>query len=118
MKNTKINYLYRDGANYKTPNSVIIKGEVTKEQINGILSCCSWEYFIPEQVGLPADRGEDYRELDPEYDHCWFELYEDGFELVDKSPTENITVEELVKAFQKSKGKWDDVHYPEELYGR
>ena len=115
MKNTKINFLYRDGANYKTRNSVIIKGEISPEQIKSIIDCCDYEYFIPEQVGLPVDRGGG---LDPEYDHCWCELYEDDFELTKEPPTENLTVEELVDAFQKAKGMWDDVHYPEELYGR
>lgn len=39
MSNTKINYLYRNGANYKQPNEEIIKGTITPEQIQTIINC-------------------------------------------------------------------------------
>lgn len=115
MKNTKLNYLYRDAANYKTWNAVVFQGEITEEQIETIMSCLdSGEYFIPEQVGLPADRGG---ELDMEYDHCWFELDSSSFDTTEAPPTIDMTIEELVSAFQKAKNKWDDINYPKELYG-
>lgn len=57
--NTKIHYLYRDADNYKVHNSCVIKGVLTPEQINVILSCCdAGEYFIPNQVGLPERKFE------------------------------------------------------------
>ena len=70
--NTKIHYLYRDADNYKVHNSCVIKGVLTPEQINVILSCCdAGEYFIPNQVGLPERK---FEKFDPQVDHCWFEL--------------------------------------------
>lgn len=76
--NTKIHYLYRDADNYKVHNSCVIKGVLTPEQINVILSCCdAGEYFIPNQVGLPERK---FEKFDPQVDHCWFELNRDDFE--------------------------------------
>lgn len=80
--NTKIHYLYRDADNYKVHNSCVIKGVLTPEQINVILSCCdAGEYFIPNQVGLPERK---FEKIDPQVDHCWFELTRDDFEYTDQ----------------------------------
>ena len=64
--NTKINYLYRDGCNYKQHNEEIIAGTFTTEQMNTIIDCLDCgEYFIPSQVGFSEIRFGD--------DTCWFE---------------------------------------------
>ena len=105
MKNTQIDYLYRDACNYKNWNTVVIKGEITKEQIETIMDCLDErEFFIPSQVGLPEARFDEWTEDD----HCWFELGEGSFEITERNATENITVEELVSNFMKMKNKWDD----------
>lgn len=57
MSNTKINFLYRDGSNYKKNNSVVIAGTFTDDEINQILDCLDGGgYFIPEQIGFPVER--------------------------------------------------------------
>ena len=88
--NTKIHYLYRDADNYKVHNSCVIKGVLTPEQINVILSCCdAGEYFIPNQVGLPERK---FEKIDPQVDHCWFELTRDDFEYTDQPAKHKKTI--------------------------
>ena len=107
--NTRIRYLYRDASNYKRQQSVILKGRITKEQIDRILDSCDGEYFIPEQVGLSCDRFEEYGR-NPD-DHCWCELYEEDFEETNEPPTEQRSIEQLVQAFVDAKDRWDEVTY-------
>ena len=37
--NTLISYVYRDDGNWKTYNDCVVKGEITKEQEEQIISC-------------------------------------------------------------------------------
>ena len=105
-ENTKINYLYRDADNYKMQNECVIKGEITPEQIAVILSCLNTgEFFIPEQVGMPAMRFSKY---DPQSDHPWMELQEDSFEPTSCKPTIDMTAEELVNQFLERKNNWEE----------
>ena len=104
--NTKMYYLYRDASNYKTTNVAIIEGEISKEQIAEIIGCLDeGEYFIPSAVGLDEER---FGSWDDECDHYFFELNEDDFELTEESGTVGMTVEELVEAFKKMKGRWGE----------
>ena len=104
--NTKINYLYRDSNNYKVPNTCIIAGEISHDQILQIMECLDMgEFFIPRQVGLPEHR---FASWDPDADHCWFELEKSGFEYTDSVPELNMNVQQLVEQFQAAKGNWDD----------
>lgn len=103
--NTRISYLYRDAANYKVLNSVVISGELSDKQIEVIIGCLDEEgYFIPSQVGLPEVKFEDTNEDD----HCWFELDKKGFEKTDEEPTVEINANELYERFMKAKDNWDD----------
>ena len=103
--NTRINYIYRDGSNYKAGNTVIFRGEITDEQKEQILSCCDeGEYFIPGQVGMPENRFEDITEDD----HPWFELI--GFEPTNADADTVMTVDELVEKFMTV--KWDETDWP------
>lgn len=111
MKNTQIDYLYRDACNYKNWNTVVVKGEINKEQIEIIIDCLDGrEFFIPSQVGLSESRFDKWTEDD----HCWFELDEGDFKLTDHDADVNMTVEELVSNFMKMKNKWDDTIFEEE----
>ena len=104
--NTQIRYLYRDASNYKVENECVVTGTFTQEQIAQIMDCCDLgEYFIPSQVGLPEQRFDRY---DPEEDHCWFELAEDGFEETAKPATVAITAQQLVENFSAAKEHWND----------
>ena len=108
--NTKINYLYRDGANYKAHNEYIVLGEITKEQITRIIKTLTMgDSFIPEQIGLPINRPSEELTSD---DHCYCELSAECFELTDEEAFEDITCEELVQRFEKAaKDGWDDITY-------
>ena len=102
--NTRINYLYRDADNYKMPNSCIVAGKITPEQIDTIISTLDdGEYFIPRLVGLPEKKFDTY---DPQSDHPFFELGPDSFEPTKARATIDLTVETLVEAFTRQKGKW------------
>lgn len=104
--NTKFSYLYRDASNYKQSQSVVVEGELSKEQIEQIYEACDGEYFIPAQVGLPEIRFDEITEDD----HCWFEIGD--IELTEEEPTELNTAEEVFKSFMETKEKgWDDVSY-------
>ena len=108
LPNTRINYLYRDASNYKVPNNVVIKGILSKKEIELILdSLNEEEYFIPEQVGFPAERFGDITEDD----HCWMELTKEDFTLSMATPTIDLTSAEVIERFRKAKDNWQDVLY-------
>jgi len=107
--NSKINYLYRDAGNYKVYNECVIVGRLTEAQKRIILSCLDeGEYFIPSLVGLPEVKFDEVD--DPEVDHQWFELQEDGFEETIQSPTVFLSADDLVTAFCNCKDRWMDVY--------
>ena len=111
--NTKIRYLYRDASNYKVENECVVTGTFTPEQIAQIMDCCDLgEYFIPSQVGLPEQRFDRY---DPEEDHCWFELSEDGFEETARPATVGISAQQLVENFAAAKELWNDTAFQEQM---
>lgn len=106
--NTRINYLYRDADNYKMPNSCVVSGKISQDQIDTIIDTLDeGEYFIPHLVGLPEEKFDTY---DPQSDHPFFELDADSFETTMARATIELTVESLVNAFIRQKGKW---HYIE-----
>lgn len=48
-------YLYRDASNYKAFGAVLLSGYPTQEEIDELRACLdSGEYFVAEQVGIPA----------------------------------------------------------------
>lgn len=105
--NTKIKYMYRDADNYKDFTTVVVSGKITKEQIERIMAKLEdGENFIPEQLGLPANRLNDYA-YDPEVDHPYCELGDGNFEDTDSEPTIDMTVDELVAKFEAVE-KWDE----------
>lgn len=101
--NTEINYLYRDGENFKFYNRAVLQGELTKELIDEIISCLDGgEYFIPSAVGLPEERFEE----ETDADHRWFELNKSGFNSTQEKPTVKITAIEFYNLFLLNKGFW------------
>ena len=107
--NTQIRYLYRDASNYKVENECVVAGTFAQEQIAQIMDCCDLgEYFIPSQVGLPEQR---FGRYDPEEDHCWFEISEDGFEETAKPATVGISAQQLVENFAAAKEHWNDTAF-------
>ncbi len=95
--NTRVNYLYRDAANYKQWHSVVLAGELTDAQralITGALD--DGDYFIAEQVGLPNLR-ERWRSHYDDIDHVWHELT--SIDTVDDPPTVTETAATFAARF-------------------
>ena len=106
--NTKISYLYRDASNYKRHHEIIVSGMLTQKDIAEILDALNeGEYFIPEQIGFPAERFSDTTEDD----HCWMELEKDSFEFTFFKPTIDMSAKEVVEQFRKAKDHWDVLRY-------
>lgn len=104
-RNTLISFMYRDGANYKTHNEICIRGEITEEQIDRIMaSLDDGVYFIPEKVGLEAERWVEYNE---QFDHLWCELDRDSFSLTNRKYQLDLSPEELTSRFQRMAGAWE-----------
>lgn len=98
--NTQIDYLYRDAANYKKGNSLILAGEITLEQLQKIQELLfDSENFLPERVGLNALNPWEWEDAyDDEIDH---QLHE--FELITlttEAPTTTLTVADFVARFE------------------
>lgn len=106
--NTEINYLYRDGCNYKVFQSAIVAGLLTPDQMIRIRECCfEGDNFVPSKVGLPERSMEDEGFAhDEEIDTPFFELDTPAFEGTDKDPTIVITAKELVDLFEIHKDRW------------
>ncbi len=92
--NTLITYLYRDAANYKEFDTVIISGLLSINDIEEYLY--EKESFIPSEIGL--------KDLQPENlnqdDHIWHEILE--ISHTQKKPTVNITAEKIISNFRKA----------------
>jgi len=94
--NTRIDYMYRDAANYKKRSSVVFKGKISRELLTILRENMSEEeYFIPSQVGL--EDLQHYMESFPdEDDGVWHEL--EDISLTDKESTDPRTIEEFAAA--------------------
>ncbi|MFR7743354.1 MAG: hypothetical protein ACLU3I_08735 [Acutalibacteraceae bacterium] len=71
------------------------------------------EYFIPTQVGLPEQR--DSTGSDPEEDHCWFELSEDGFEETARRRRSGSAHGSLAENFAAAKEHWNDTAFQTQM---
>ena len=105
MKNTRIEYLYRDASNWKQGNECIIQGTIDEAGINAIMASLNeGKYFIPRAVGLPETRFGTWNEDD----HSYFELDKTGFSLTNEEPTVDVDAETLVARFKAAAGHWQD----------
>lgn len=103
--NTKIEYLYRDAANWKRFQHEVVAGEISEKQkaiIFGALQ--NKENFIPSQVGMRECRFDTVCDDD----HVWFELWQDAFSPTNEPPTLTVTADELANAFAARKDNWDE----------
>lgn len=88
---TVFEYLYRDADNFKAFGSVLLKGRLSDDDRDAIRSRLeSGEFFIAEQVGVPALYEQLYQwSAGPtESDHCWHEFV--GFREIDR-PESSVT---------------------------
>jgi hypothetical protein len=72
-------YLYRDASNYKSWGSLLLEGRATEAELERLrtqLNCD--EFFIAEQVGIPALYAELWQFSDgpTEDDHVWHTFHE------------------------------------------
>lgn len=100
--NTRITYMYRDGANYKLRAEAILAGSLTQEEIDEIFDKTQDEllrdchFFYPGNIGLPA----------PTFESEGYKAYEDDpdwHELLEVYPTENevdvaVTAKDFLEA--------------------
>lgn len=107
--NTKIEYMYRDAENYKEYETVIIPGEITKEQKELIKNNLDDnENFIPSQVGL-EDLQPRMINFPSESDHIWheFDISENDL-LTDEPPTTNHCFKDISEFVEQFKDiEWD-----------
>lgn len=97
--NTVLQYMYRDGANWKQLGRTVFSGRITREDVVAIVDALhDGEWFIPGQIGL-----EDLQEgWDPQYDHPFHSIC--CFELTLESANDG-EIGDFVKAFTTVKWK-------------
>ena len=99
MNNIKLNYLYRDGSNYKqfgyvvfsNPNKVevkIIRAIINESLIDG-------EFFIADKWGMPSL----FFEMQNEDDHEWHEF--ESIEITNESPNTALPIEDFISNLEK-----------------
>ncbi|WP_305910551.1 hypothetical protein Q9L42_020555 (plasmid) [Methylomarinum sp. Ch1-1] len=120
--NTLISYLYRDADNYKFTESVVLKGEISKDDKATIFEKLdNGLYFLPEQVGLNTAFEQivshGYR-FPTESDHPWHELC--SIEKTNQEPTTEVSLDEFIEAFSKitKRSDWDEVTAEEAMPSR
>jgi len=121
IKVTTVNYMYRDGSNYKAWAEVQLAGAITEEQRESVrqsLDSVTDDHtdFIPAQIGWGhAGEAEDAWNSFPDNDdHCWHELdVADGITVHDWfGPAPEQTVEDWVtKMTAAGAAGWDDITY-------
>jgi hypothetical protein len=106
--NTRIDYMYRDGANWQSYGHAVLAGELSDADRALIReNLDSGEYFIPSQVGLPDLQYKDATYYHPDYDHVWHELnVDEDFEPTNAPPTVQFTAHEFAERFRDI--VWDD----------
>jgi hypothetical protein len=105
MKNIKFNYLYRDGANYKSWGDVVFSNpdgltlsEIESKLIDAFLPD---KLFIAHQISIP----EKFLFLSgkfTKFDHCYHEL--DSVEICQDIPTDGLgrSIKEFMKEVELS----------------
>lgn len=115
--NTRFDYKYRDGGNYKTFYDFVFEGEISKEQLKHFEDICYDEMFIPRALGLPGGVFPGDEGYDAELDHYWCEHnFEDSFRLVSDMPsvisvngkTGIVGIDEFLKAFEECSENWEN----------
>lgn len=123
--NTRIEYMNRDGGNYKTWCEAVVPGRLTAAEVSEIVGACliDGEYFVPALVGL-EDGGIGGGE--------WFELGLNSFKPTSTPPTgiaEGLTAQSLLGSFRQQRdglgwirpagiGGREAGDIPNDIYGR
>ena len=112
MKNIKFNYLYRDGANYKSWGEVVFSNpdqltvnEIEAKLIEGFLPdklFIANQVFIPEQFLFTSGKFT-------KFDHCYHEF--DSVEICEENPTDGFerSINDFLKVIEQvSKQGWEE----------
>lgn len=109
MTNTRVIYLYRDGANNKQEDAPVLAGSLTDTQKAAIFKACDNEsQFIASQVGLPdlqtrwPNHGYAFPTGD---DHVWSELI--ALEDTTDAPTPSLNLSAAQFADRFVQARWD-----------
>lgn len=104
--NTKITYMYRDGANYKVGHSVVFGGRVDSSEIAAFIGALNDSSMVPGQVGL-KDLQDSFEgcesEWDPDLDHPFHEVEE--IAATSDAATEIMTATEFIQRVKNV--EWD-----------
>jgi hypothetical protein len=115
--NTRVEYLYRDGSNYKQWGAVVFRGECNGSLPQRLFAALDrGEFFIADQVRLP----ELFFANRPLYadDHCWHELGEVTTTSAAADDVPGRTIEEFVAEMeQASTDGWAVFDRSERLFG-
>lgn len=99
MLNTEISYVYRDSSNYKQYNTLVLNGEISQIGVEIIISkLIDQQFFIPEQVGLPALQKR-FITLTSD-DHPYHELLREDIRIVSSESSIELNIDELVERFR------------------
>lgn len=106
--NTRIGYMYRDGANYKQYCEVVVAGTLDPTLVTPLLDGGQW--FIAGDVGLPDPQLE-WEELGYEFpteeDHVFCEFDPEDVEPTEAPPTVGVTAADLLARLRAIGGRWD-----------
>jgi len=104
-------YLYRDASNYKAFGLILLSGVPSQNDIAALRACLeSGEYFVAEQVGIPAVYKElwDLSDGPTSDDHALHEFV--ALRVANEDERKNLLLfgelSSLLKAFQ-AVAKWD-----------
>lgn len=105
-------YLYRDGGNWKTLGSLLLRGPLIDSRQFLEASCESDLLFVAEQVGVPslcARHWEDCGDGPSDIDHAYHEFVDLRPANVVERATLPVTgsLEELLARFRRASGRWD-----------
>lgn len=103
--NTRFEYLYRDGGNWKRWGSVVFTGAPAPDLEDRFRRVCDWpDVFIAGQVRLPELFFTDYPVN--EDDHCYHELWSVTATEDEADDAHARTIEEFVEEFERAGKKW------------
>lgn len=109
--NTRIEYSYRDGANYKQFGQIVITGQTSQQQVSVLRNACMHEdghaYFVPESVGMARLATGPW---DEEIDHP-FHILED-VTLVSDEATDTRSIYDLIADFNSKSWEEEAVAHP------
>jgi len=107
---TAFDYMYRDAGNFKAFGTIVLKGYLsTGDQEIVCTSLDGGEFFVAEQVGVPALYDDLYKwSAGPTVsDHCWHTFI--GFRELNSAPEKGVVVFDAAAFISRFKSvtEWD-----------